>query len=982
MAGSSQPQQTQTLRPSVNGWNPDFLEAEYARYRADAGSVSPDLRAFFQGFDLGLSDARPGAASAGAMGGGGGGVGGVGSFEHAVWHLVQAYRELGHLCASLDPFDRPRERPAALSPSAWGLSDADLDRQIDGSILNATGSMSLRDAIARLERTYCRSIGCEFMHVQNREERDWLIERAERNGGAVELSRGEQAHVLEQLTRAESFETFLAKRYPGEKRFSLEGAESLIPLLDRLLEHSAEHGVDEVVMGMAHRGRLNVLNNILGKTLEQIFTEFEDNYQEGFADASGDVKYHRGYSGVRTFRSGKTLRLAMASNPSHLESVNPVVEGRTRAKQRLRHDVERRRVVPVLIHGDAAIAGQGVVAECLNFSQLEGYTTGGTIHVVVNNLIGFTTIPEDSRSSRYCTDVAKMIDAPILHVNGEDPEAVFRVAEIAVEYRLKFRRDVMIDMWCFRKYGHNEQDEQSYTQPILAALIKSKESTLASYAKRLLASGVIQQSDIEAISARLSKSLEDAQAQAKQKPSDPNIDPGSDRWRGLSQKYSHDSVPTGVPIEAIREVCEAIGRVPDGFNVNAKLKALVASRAELWRSGAIAHADAEILAFGTLLLDGHHVRLSGQDCRRGTFSQRHAVLRDAVSGMPYEPLNAMREIGEPSTDHPVGSPGADGRPRQARFKVYDSPLSEMSVLGFEYGYSLADPGVLVIWEAQFGDFVNGAQVIIDQFLASAETKWERWSGLVMMLPHGYEGAGPEHSSCRIERFLQLCADNNMQVAVPTTGAQLFHLLRRQVKRSFRKPLIIATPKAHLRKETSTVEELVTGRFWEIMDDPAFTARSGDRARVRRVVFCSGKIGHELMERRDAIGRDDVAIVRVEQIYPFHEQLAREIVARYPGAKEMVWCQEEPRNTGAYLFVSDIFRSRLGVELTYIGRRPAASPAVGSKKAHKHEQEDILTEAVGAAPSKDAPAKDPSSKEAASRPTEQAKGVKAKAAATH
>jgi 2-oxoglutarate dehydrogenase E1 component len=827
--------------------------------------------------------------------------------------------------------------------------------------------------VARLERTYCRSIGCEFMHVQNREERDWLIERAERNAGAVDLSRGEQAHVLEQLTRAESFETFLAKRYPGEKRFSLEGAESLIPLLDRLLEHGADLGVDEVVMGMAHRGRLNVLNNILGKTLEQVFTEFEDNYQEGFADASGDVKYHRGYSGVRTFRSGKTLRLAMASNPSHLESVNPIVEGRTRAKQRLRNDVERRRVVPVLIHGDAAIAGQGVVAECLNFSQLEGYTTGGTIHIVVNNLIGFTTIPEDSRSSRYCTDVAKMIEAPILHVNAEDPEAVFRVAEIAVEYRLRFRRDVVIDMWCFRKYGHNEQDEPSYTQPILAALIKSKESTLTSYARRLQTAGVIQQADIDVIGARLSKSLESAQELARQKPSDPNIDPGSDRWRGLTQRYAHDSVPTGASIELLREVSEALGRVPEGFNVNAKLKSLLASRAELWRSNAIAHADAELLAFGTLVVEGHHVRLSGQDCRRGTFSQRHAVLRDAVTGAPYEPLNGMREIGEPSTDHPVGSPGSDGRPRQARFKVYDSPLSEMSVLGFEYGYSLADPGVLVIWEAQFGDFVNGAQVIIDQFLASAETKWERWSGLVMMLPHGYEGAGPEHSSCRFERFLQLCAENNMQVAVPTTGAQMFHLLRRQVKRSFRKPLIIATPKAHLRKETSTIEELVSGRFWELLDDPAFTSRGADRARVRRVVLCSGKIGHELMERRDAIQRDDVAIIRVEQLYPFHEQLAREILAKYPNANERVWCQEEPRNTGGYLFISDIFRSRLGIELTYVGRRAAASPAVGSKKAHKHEQEDILSEAVGSStPQKDG----------ANRGTDPAKASKAKAAAAH
>jgi 2-oxoglutarate dehydrogenase E1 component len=925
--------------PAVNGWAPDYLEAEYQRYKHDKTSVPEDLRSFFQGFDLAMSGAAPIEATPGTD---------ARRVEGAVEGLVTAYRELGHLAAKVDPFGRERERPAELSPSFYGLSEADLDTVVRPSTGGLPSGVPLRAVIEHLEQTYCRTVGVEVMHVQNMDERRWLLERVERDRGLVPLTRGMRAHILEQLLQAEEFEKFLGKRYPGEKRFSLEGSESLIPMLDHLIERSAELGVDEIVLGMSHRGRLNVLNNIMGKTYEQIFTEFEDTWEEDFADGGGDVKYHRGYSANRQVRGGKSLRLAMASNPSHLESVDPVVMGRCRAKQRLRGDFERRRVIPVLIHGDAALPGQGVVAETLNFSQLEGYTAGGAVHVVINNLIGFTTAPEDGRSSRYCTDVAKIIDAPVFHVNGEDPDAVVAVAAFAIEYRQAFRKDVFIDMYCFRRYGHNESDEASFTQPLLYSLIRRKPSVLKVYAERLLAEGVITEADMAAIRKRLDDALEAAQKAARTTPYDPTIDPGSAKWQGLGKRYTFDPVETGVTPEVLREVCDALGRVPEGFNLNPKLKGLLASRADIPSTGQVNHADAELLAFGTLLLEGTGVRLSGQDSRRGTFSQRHAVLRDQETGQPYIPLNAMREVGNPGSEAPPGAPGSDGRPRQAKFCVYDSPLSEMSVMGFEYGYSLADPNMLVLWEAQFGDFVNGAQVIIDQYLASAEAKWQRWSGLVLLLPHGYEGAGPEHSSARLERFLQLSGGDNMQVVYPSTGPQMFHLLRRQVRRAFRKPLIVMTPKSMLRVPTGTVDELVRGRFQEILDDPMF-ADAGDESRsgVTRIIMCSGKIYHELAERRAALGRRDLAIVRIEQLFPLHRERLTAVLGRYPAAAERVWVQEEPRNMGAYQYIADMLRmtdSRSA--LPYIGRDSAASPAVGSKAAHKYQHESILTKAVG------------------------------------
>lgn len=975
---------------SVNAWNAEYLESEYNRFRSDPTSVPPAMADFFRGFDLALSLGGSGVAGApsrpAAM------IRAAGElpvpepiadsrtlrFQTAVNELIEAYRSLGHLAAKLDPFGRERQRPKSLALEHWGLSDADLDQTGDGRSLGLSERAPLRDIVARLERMYCQSVGVEYFHIQDTDERTWFMERFESEQTHAELSRKEKAHLLELLIKSELFESFIQKRYPGEKRFSLEGSESLIALLDHMIEHGAALGMRECVIGMAHRGRLNVLNSILGKTETQIFTEFEDAWEEDFADGGGDVKYHRGYSGVRTFGSGAQVQLAMASNPSHLEAVDGVVLGRTRAKQRLRGDTDRREVVPIIMHGDAAISGQGIVAECANLSQLEGYTTGGCVHVVVNNLIGFTTTPEDGRTSRYCTDIAKLTESPVLHVNAEDPEAIVRVSRLAIEYRQRFHKDVYVDQWCYRKYGHNEQDEPSFTQPIVAGLIQQKTSIMRAYAERLRGEGVITETDERAIEDRIDKALNEAQATVKKKPFDPTIDPGSARWAGMGREFRFDAGVTSVSAETVRQVCDALGTTPADFTVNPKLVRQLKSRQSIPDTGELCHADAELLAFGTLLLEGSAVRLSGQDSRRGTFSQRHAVLKDFKTAKPFIPLNAIRPIGEPGTQTPPGSLAPDGKPRQARFCVYDSPLSEMAVMAFDYGYSLADPNMLVLWEAQFGDFNNGAQVIIDQFLASAEGKWQRWTGLVLLLPHGYEGAGPEHSSARLERFLQLSADNNMQVAYPTTGAQMFHLLRRQLKRQFRKPLIVMTPKSMLRVVTSHVAEITRGSFLEVLDDPAFTAgvKPGDRpypiagdpllgsppldrAAVKRLVLCTGKIYWELAARRHELGRADTAIIRLEQLYPFHDAMLSEVIARYKNAAEILWVQEEPRNQGAYHFVADKLRTRLGVrDVVYIGRPELPSTATGSKKKDRQQQEEILSAAIGSARTAASSAKTP------------------------
>ncbi|MEN0020368.1 MAG: 2-oxoglutarate dehydrogenase E1 component [Planctomycetota bacterium] len=936
--------------PSVNGWNAEYVEQAYQRFLADPQSVSDGDRAFFAGFDLAAARSSPAsgqAASAPAVASGAGHPSGLGSgFQVAVDRLIEAYRELGHIVAELDPFDRVRERPDALKLGHYGLTDSDLDRTASASGIGLGETATLRDIVQHLERTYCGSTGIEVMHLSNINERDWLLSKIETRGGRFDLNAEERIAVLRQLLQAETFETFLGKRYPGEKRFSLEGSESTIPLLDRVIDRLSQLGAQEVVIGMAHRGRLNVLNAILGKTYAQIFTEFEDSWEEDFSDGGGDVKYHRGYSGSRKYDDGRSVHLALASNPSHLEAVNPVVLGRCRAKQRLMGDKERRGVVPLLIHGDAAVAGQGIVSECLTLSQLRGYRVGGTVHVVINNMIGFTTSPEFARSSRYCTDIAKMIEAPVLHVNGEDPEAVVAAAELAAEYRQEFGKDVFIDLWCYRKYGHNEQDETSFTQPIMAKLIKDRPSVLSSYSDQLFNDGVLVREDLHQIKQMIDDALEEAQKHAKSQPYDPTIDPGSARWQGIKPVYTHAPTETGISMQTIEQIASALSTVPDGFTVNPKLKRVLKARGELPSTELLSYADAESLAYGSLLLDGVSVRLSGQDCRRGTFSHRHAVLRDYETDDTYKPLGNMLPQWEPSQ--------GDFKPgeQQAEFCVHDSPLSEAGVLGFEYGYGLVDPNMLVLWEAQFGDFVNGAQAIIDQFIASAEAKWDRWNGLVMLLPHGYEGMGPEHSSGRMERFIKLCAQENLQVIYPSTGAQIFHAFRRQVARKFRKPLIVFSPKSLLRKPTSRLDEFTSGGFREMLDDPRFTESDApSRDGVEKVILCTGKIFWELAERRDQLERDDIAIIRIEQIYPFHTDMMRELLAQYPESAEIVWVQEEPRNAGAGLFVADRMRSELAIELPFIGRAASPTPAVGSKRMHKLEQEKLLTDAIGPALSK-------------------------------
>jgi len=901
--------------------NLGLVEEYHRRWRDDPGSVDESWRHFFEGYELGATlggtGAPPGAAPPQQA-------------IKAVTRLVDAYREAGHLLADLDPLQlAPRpQTDEQLELAGFGLSEDDLDTVFESKLAEC-GSCTLRDLLTILRETYCRTIGVEFMHIRNLEIRRWLLDRMEpiRNRPTFDVKK--KRRIIYKLNAAELFETFLHKNFVGQKRFSLEGGEMLIPLLDAIIERAGGHGVLEMVLGMPHRGRLNVLANILHKPYGLIFSEFEGNMPETVA-GDGDVKYHLGFSAEHVTQDKRTIHLTLTPNPSHLEAVNPVVQGRTRAKQRRHKDGSRKLGVPILIHGDAAFAGQGLVAETLNLSQLPGYRTGGTIHIVVNNQIGFTTSPSEGRSTRYCTDVAKMIEVPIFHVNGDDPEAVVFVGELAMDFRQTFGRDVVIDMVCYRRHGHNEGDEPGFTQPLMYETIRGRVSVRELYTEQLVASGVLMAREAETIAETFAEKLQGVLEEVKTRGVEPRtVPPGyaSGPWSSLTPEYSFEAVDTGVSYERLKLIAEAPLKLPEGFSLNHKLARIFQNRAKTMEErGAVDWAFAENLAFGSLLLEDTPVRLSGQDSRRGTFSQRHAVLIDQQTDQRWIPLNHL-------------APGQKG------LCIYDSLLSEAAVLGFDYGYSLDEPFMLIMWEAQFGDFANGAQVIIDQFIASAESKWGRGSGLVMLLPHGYEGQGPEHSSARLERFLQLCAEENIQVVVPSTPAQYFHLLRRQIRRNFRKPLIVMTPKSLLRHKVavSPVEQLVVGRFHDVIDDPQAPKSA------RRLLLCSGKVYYDLLAKRAEVGKDrDVAIVRVEQLYPWPAEELKATLDRYASVREWVWVQEESQNMGAWSFVSPRLTELMGFPFQYVGRDASASPATGSKLVHDREQSELVEAAIGAA----------------------------------
>jgi 2-oxoglutarate dehydrogenase E1 component len=843
--------------------------------------------------------------------------------------LINAYRVRGHLYADLDPLGLQEGPPKdEFVLKRYGLAHVEPDTIFSTGNLAGPATEPLWSVLERLKDTYARTIGVEFTSLENRESRDWLRERMELTGNHIDLSREQQIRILTKLTDAEIFEQFLHTKYTGAKRFSLEGAESVIPMLDILTERASELGVEEIVIGMAHRGRLNVMVNIMEMNVRQIFAGFEDDDPEAYV-GRGDVKYHLGYSLDRKTASGKNIHMTLAFNPSHLEWVNPVVEGRVRAKQDRKGDVDRVSVLPLLIHGDASFVGQGVVAETLNLSRLKAYETGGTVHVVINNQIGFTTNPEDSRSTAYCTDIARMLRCPVFHVNGEDPEAVAQAVTLAAEYRQRFHEDVVLDLYCYRKYGHNEGDEPRFTQPEMYAAIDRKKTVREVYIEHLVKTGKLTVEQAEEIKVQRLQDLENALEDTR-KNGNYNLIPAS--MLGLWTEYRGGSdldVPdadTRFAREKLDDALHKLTSYPDWFTPHPRIERFVLDkqRKVLETGEGVDWGTAENLAFGTLLLEGFRCRLTGQDVRRGTFSHRHAVIFDSKTGRRYT------RLGHLSAD-------------QAHLEIYDSSLSEAGVVGFEYGYSLDSPDALVCWEAQFGDFVNTAQVIIDQFISSSEDKWHRLSGLVLLLPHGFEGQGPEHSSARLERFLMLCAEDNMQVVNLTTPAQLFHCLRRQVLRPWRKPLIVMSPKSLLRhrRAISTMEELAEGAFQRIIpDDPAI-----DPGRVRRLVMCTGKIYYDLLERRERDNVADVGILRVEQLYPLRPSELQARLAPYPKDVDLIWVQEEPWNMGAWYFMRARLPEILGAEqpLRCIARPESASPATGSRASHQMEQRLLIDE---------------------------------------
>ena len=909
--------------------NADLLDEKYALWCEDPQSVEATWSSFFEGFELGVSQAKekgePQAAGTPP-------AAGIDlEFNGKVVGLVYNYRTLGHTQAQINPLDDQPEINPRLSLSEYNFTEAEMEREASNPFFFHGAKMKLKDMVAALKSTYSGKIGFEFMHIHNTTVRHWVRERIEHHGSnGAEKNMELQVKSLRWLLEAESFEHFLAKKFLGEKRFSLEGSEGAMIVLNAILESCPNQDVLEIEMGMAHRGRLNVLANFIRKSLTTLLYEFTPNYEPGLVAGDGDVKYHLGYEKVRELPDGN-VRVSLAANPSHLEAVNPVVEGKARARQRVLGDdgaaTDRKRVLPILLHGDAAFAGQGSVAEVLNLSQLPGYRTGGTIHLIINNQIGFTTMPADARSSAYATDVAKMIEAPILHVNGEEPMELFWAAKFALEFRQKFGRDIVIDMYCYRRQGHNEADQAAFTQPLVAKEIAARETFGQVYKRQLVTDGVLSQPDADALEQAIWDRLEEGHQQMVKmsEAGDRTVFSGSTAI--VQPAYSHAQVPTGITHERLQHIGKTLTTVPESFCLNPTLeKRFVPRRVEaLAKGGPIDWAFAESLAFGSLLMEGSPVRLSGQDCRRGTFSQRHAVFYDYETRERYIPLENLS-------------------PDQAKFCVYNSLLSEFAVLGFDYGYSLSYPSMLLMWEAQFGDFSNGAQVIIDQFISSAESKWQTPSDLVMLLPHGYEGMGPEHSSARLERFLQLCAEQNMIVGNFTTPAQYFHALRRQKHRDFRKPLILMTPKSLLGRPeaVSSESDFLEGTcFQEILPDLKAFENPAD---VKRIIFCSGKVFYDLSAHRKEAGIEDAAIIRIEQLYPFHGELVVALAGQFPQASRFVWCQEEPQNMGACTYVTPRLQETLSSPIHYAGRKPGSSPAAGSKAMHYREQKALLAKA--------------------------------------
>ncbi|MCP4565755.1 MAG: 2-oxoglutarate dehydrogenase E1 component [Bosea sp.] len=964
------------------GGNAAYIEDLYARYQADPKSVDPEWQGFFSALNddkQAIVDNAKGASwkkpnwpipaggelvsaldgnwaavekavgeKLGAKAKAAGATLSAADVQQATRDsvraimLIRAYRMRGHLHAQLDPLGIESQKdPEELSPAAFGFTEADLDRKIFIDNVLGLEFATIREMTAILQRTYCQTLGVEFMHISDPEQKAWLQERIEGPDKEIAFTREGKKAILNKLVEAEGFEKFLDLKFTGTKRFGLDGGESLIPALEQIIKRGGSLGVRDIVFGMAHRGRLNVLTQVLGKPHRALFHEFKGgSFAPDDVEGSGDVKYHLGASSDREF-DGNNVHVSLTANPSHLEIVDPVVLGKVRAKQDQFGDiVERSKVLPLLIHGDAAFAGQGVVAECLGLSGLKGHRTGGSLHFIINNQIGFTTYPRYSRSSPYPSDVAKMVEAPVFHVNGDDPEAVVFAAKIAIEFRQKFHKPVVIDMFCYRRFGHNEGDEPGFTQPLMYRKIRGHKSTLELYSAKLEAEGVIQPGELDQMRAAWKDRLE-VEFDAGQAFKPNKADWLDGRWAGMKAIRADEDDPrrgaTGVPEATLKEITQKITEVPEGFNVHKTIQRFLDNRRKAVESGqGIDWATGEALAFGSLLLDGNPVRLSGQDCERGTFSQRHSVLIDQETEARHTSLNHIRE-------------------GQGRYEVINSMLSEEAVLGFEYGYTLSEPNALTMWEAQFGDFANGAQVVFDQFISSGERKWLRMSGLVCLLPHGYEGQGPEHSSARLERFLQMCAEDNMQVANCSTPASYFHILRRQLKRDFRKPLILMTPKSLLRHKrcVSDLSELAEGStFHRVLHDDAERGKSTTKlvkdSKIRRVVLCSGKVYFDLLEEREKRGIDDVYLMRVEQLYPFPLKSLAQELGRFKGA-DVVWCQEEPKNQGAWTFVEPYLEWVLGhagsksKRPRYVGRPASAATATGLMSKHLAQLNAFLDE---------------------------------------